>query len=100
MLCGLGERAAKGLRSASDEFHSRHGVYPWVTIAPNPMHGEGLMPETEPTAELNEGFSGPDATARPWAEVVDVLSQSEGVLAVDRAPRWATACHAAPGDLA
>jgi general stress protein 26 len=35
------------------------------------------MHETEPTAELNEGFSQPDATARPWAEVVEVLSTSE-----------------------
>ena len=35
------------------------------------------MPETEPTAELHEAFSGGDARARPWAEVVDVLSSSE-----------------------
>ena len=35
------------------------------------------MPEIEPTAELHEGFSQPDAMARPWAEVVDVLSKSE-----------------------
>ncbi len=35
------------------------------------------MGEIEPTAELHEGFSQPGATARPWAEVVDVLSQSE-----------------------
>jgi general stress protein 26 len=35
------------------------------------------MPQIEPTAELNEEFSSPDATARPWAEVVDVLSKSE-----------------------
>jgi len=35
------------------------------------------MPEIEPTAELHEGFSQPDATATPWAEVVDVLSRSE-----------------------
>jgi general stress protein 26 len=35
------------------------------------------MPETEPTAELNEGFSEPDATARPWTEVAEVLSKSE-----------------------
>lgn len=35
------------------------------------------MTETEPTAELHEGFSAPGATARPWAEVVDVLSKSE-----------------------
>ncbi|HZD70225.1 MAG TPA: pyridoxamine 5'-phosphate oxidase family protein [Actinomycetes bacterium] len=35
------------------------------------------MPEIEPTAELHEGFSQPDATARPWAEVADVLSKSE-----------------------
>lgn len=35
------------------------------------------MPEIEPTAELHERFSQPDATARPWAEVVDVLSKSE-----------------------
>ena len=35
------------------------------------------MPETEPTAELHERFSSPAATARPWADVVDVLSNSE-----------------------
>jgi general stress protein 26 len=35
------------------------------------------MSEIEPTAELHEGFSQPGATARPWAEVVDVLSKSE-----------------------
>jgi general stress protein 26 len=35
------------------------------------------MPETEPTAELQEEFSSPDANARTWAEVVDVLSSSE-----------------------
>jgi general stress protein 26 len=31
----------------------------------------------EPTAELNEGFSEPDATARPWADVVEVLASAE-----------------------
>jgi general stress protein 26 len=35
------------------------------------------MPEIEPTAELHEEFSSPGAKARPWAEVVDVLSSSE-----------------------
>lgn len=35
------------------------------------------MPEIQPTVELHEGFSEPGATARPWAEVVDVLSKSE-----------------------
>ena len=35
------------------------------------------MSEREPTAELAEGFSSPDATARPWTEVVDVLTRSE-----------------------
>jgi general stress protein 26 len=35
------------------------------------------MPEIEPSAELNEGFSQPGAMARPWAEVADVLSKSE-----------------------
>jgi general stress protein 26 len=35
------------------------------------------MPDVEPTVELHEGFSQPDATARPWAEVVEVLSKSE-----------------------
>ena len=35
------------------------------------------MPEIEPTAQLHEGFSGPGAAARPWADVVDVLSTSE-----------------------
>ena len=35
------------------------------------------MSEPEPTAELNEQFSSPGATARPWSEVADVLSGSE-----------------------
>lgn len=35
------------------------------------------MTEIEPTAELNEGFSEPGAAARPWAEVAEVLSQTE-----------------------
>jgi general stress protein 26 len=35
------------------------------------------MPETQPTVELNEGFSEPAAMARPWAEVAEVLSRSE-----------------------
>ena len=35
------------------------------------------MPETEPTAELNEGFSEPGAAPPLWAEVADVLSKSE-----------------------
>jgi general stress protein 26 len=41
------------------------------------MAGEHWMPEIEPTVELNEGFSQPDAAPRPWAEVVDILSKSE-----------------------
>jgi general stress protein 26 len=35
------------------------------------------MAKREPIAELNEGFSEPGATARPWAEVDDVLAESE-----------------------
>jgi hypothetical protein len=35
------------------------------------------MPETTPTAELSAGFSAPDATARPWSEVVAVLTDAE-----------------------
>ena len=35
------------------------------------------MPQTEPTAELNESFSEPGAVAPPWAEVAGVLSKSE-----------------------
>jgi general stress protein 26 len=35
------------------------------------------MPQTEPAAELNEGFSEPGAAARPWAEVAEVLTQAE-----------------------
>ena len=35
------------------------------------------MPEIEPTAELHKGFSEPEARARPWAEVVDVVTKSE-----------------------
>jgi general stress protein 26 len=35
------------------------------------------MSANEPTVEFHEGFSQPDATAPPWAEVVDVLSKSE-----------------------
>ena len=35
------------------------------------------MPQTEPTAELNESFSEPGTVAPPWAEVAGVLSKSE-----------------------
>jgi general stress protein 26 len=35
------------------------------------------MPEIEPTARLNEGYSQPGATAPPWAAVGRVLSASE-----------------------
>ena len=35
------------------------------------------MHQTEPVAELNEGFSEPSAAATPWAEVVEVLSACE-----------------------
>ena len=35
------------------------------------------MPQTEPTAELNESFSEPGTVAQPWAEVAGVLSKSE-----------------------
>ena len=35
------------------------------------------MPETEPAAELNEGFSEPGAAARPWTEAAGVLSETE-----------------------
>ncbi|MGH3682232.1 MAG: pyridoxamine 5'-phosphate oxidase family protein [Natronosporangium sp.] len=35
------------------------------------------MSETEPTPQLHEQFSEPGATARPWAEVAEVLSASE-----------------------
>jgi general stress protein 26 len=31
----------------------------------------------EPISELDEGFSGPDATATPWAEVREVLESAE-----------------------
>jgi general stress protein 26 len=35
------------------------------------------MPEIEPTAQLNEGYSQPGATAPAWATVARVLSASE-----------------------
>jgi predicted pyridoxine 5'-phosphate oxidase superfamily flavin-nucleotide-binding protein len=35
------------------------------------------MSQTEPVAELNEGFSEPGTVAPPWAEVAEVLSNSE-----------------------
>jgi len=35
------------------------------------------MPQAEPVAELNEGFSEPGAAAPPWAEVAEVLSRSQ-----------------------
>jgi general stress protein 26 len=35
------------------------------------------MAQHEPIAELNEAFSEPAGTARPWAEVEQVLTQSE-----------------------
>jgi general stress protein 26 len=59
----------------SDEFRRGAMSNPWWAISGT--HRRASMPETEPTAELNEEFSAPDAQARPWAEVVDVLSRSE-----------------------
>lgn len=35
------------------------------------------MSEIQPPAELNEGFSEPGATAPPWSEVTEVLSETE-----------------------
>jgi general stress protein 26 len=35
------------------------------------------MPQTEPAAELNAGFSEPGAAARPWAEVAEVLADTQ-----------------------
>jgi general stress protein 26 len=35
------------------------------------------MPQTEPVAELNEGFSEPGALARPWEEIDKILSAAE-----------------------
>jgi hypothetical protein len=35
------------------------------------------MLDTEPNAELHEGFSQPGATPRPWPDVVEVLETSE-----------------------
>jgi predicted pyridoxine 5'-phosphate oxidase superfamily flavin-nucleotide-binding protein len=35
------------------------------------------MTPNEPMVEFNEGFSAPGATARPWADVVEVLETSE-----------------------
>ena len=34
------------------------------------------MAGTQPVAELNEGFSSPGATARPWTEVAAVLDRA------------------------
>ncbi len=36
-----------------------------------------MLPETEPIAELNDDFSEPGAQAPPWADVAEVLSESE-----------------------
>jgi len=35
------------------------------------------MPQTEPTAELNEGYSEPGATALPWSQVAEMLADCE-----------------------
>jgi len=35
------------------------------------------MADNEPTVEFHEGFSEPGATARPWADVDEVLTTSE-----------------------
>lgn len=35
------------------------------------------MSQTQPTTELNESFSEPDAAPPPWAEVAEVLLKSE-----------------------
>src|SRR5260370_32987993 len=71
--------------SAAKLWRLRHGAMssasarrlPGYERSHRARYRRALMPEIEPTAELHEGFSQPDATARPWAEVVDVLSKSE-----------------------
>ena len=40
-------------------------------------HTEFSMAGIEPSAQLNEGFSQPGATAPPWSEVAGVLAASE-----------------------
>jgi hypothetical protein len=45
------------------------------------------MTESEPTAELNEQFSSPGATARPWSEVAEVLSGLRQLAALWPDPR-------------
>src|ERR1700730_18241129 len=67
------------------QLHLRHGAM--SSVWPPRLSGDELiervpertasMPETEPIVELNEGFSEPGAAARPWAEIADVLSNSE-----------------------
>jgi hypothetical protein len=67
--------------------------------AHEPRYRRAPMPETEPAAELNQGFSEPGAAARPWTDVTGVC----------RPPRWSgcrpcaatgAARHAAAGHLA
>ncbi len=63
--------------TTTDDQASRLVIIHFRTVPMTRAIQESMMPEIEPTAELHEGFSQPDATARPWAEVVDVLSKSE-----------------------
>jgi general stress protein 26 len=42
-----------------------------------PTTEEIAMPAAEPTTDLDERFSGPDATAVPWAEVVAAMERAE-----------------------
>jgi general stress protein 26 len=65
------------LALTTDEFRLDALSYQWRVVAWNLVQERIAMPEIEPTAELHEEFSSPDAKARPWAEVVDVLSSSE-----------------------
>ena len=46
-------------------------------MTPAPPGRRRGMADVEPIAELNEGFSGPGAEPRPWAEVVGALTAAE-----------------------
>jgi hypothetical protein len=66
-----------GIRDDADELRrSALSVDGNGSIDPSTERGDA-MSERRPTVELHAGFSQPGASARPWSDVVDVLSGSE-----------------------
>jgi Pyridoxamine 5'-phosphate oxidase len=71
------EAGFAGPAPCGDEFGLGVASIRWCASARTPIQEAAATPETEPGAELNEGFSEPGAAARPWTEVAGVLPETE-----------------------